>query len=141
MPTKIIEGEILTIKQVADYLKVTERTIYRLAGRGGFLVLTLTAGSNSSRWKDSPSDPMASSVNRAMGSGMDGWTDSTRRALERAGGSPGQAGVMAAIALADLLALLAPIVLGAAVASSVLFLEEARKLLQKILSSRGEHYA
>lgn len=25
------EGEILTIKQVADYLKVTERTIYRLA--------------------------------------------------------------------------------------------------------------
>jgi len=25
-------GEILTIKQVADYLKVTERTIYRLAG-------------------------------------------------------------------------------------------------------------
>ncbi|MDY0012929.1 MAG: helix-turn-helix domain-containing protein [Rhodocyclaceae bacterium] len=31
MPAKIIEGEILTIKQVADYLKVTERTIYRLA--------------------------------------------------------------------------------------------------------------
>lgn len=26
------EGEILTIKEVADYLKVTERTIYRLAG-------------------------------------------------------------------------------------------------------------
>jgi len=25
------EGDILTIKQVADYLKVTERTIYRLA--------------------------------------------------------------------------------------------------------------
>jgi len=25
------EGEILTIKQVADFLKVTERTIYRLA--------------------------------------------------------------------------------------------------------------
>nr|WP_282213714.1 helix-turn-helix domain-containing protein [Methylococcus capsulatus] len=25
------ESEILTIKQVADYLKVTERTIYRLA--------------------------------------------------------------------------------------------------------------
>jgi len=25
------EGEIITIKQVADYLKVTERTIYRLA--------------------------------------------------------------------------------------------------------------
>ena len=25
------EGEILTIKQVADYLKVTERTMYRLA--------------------------------------------------------------------------------------------------------------
>lgn len=31
MPTKTTEGEILTIKQVADYLKVTERTIYRLA--------------------------------------------------------------------------------------------------------------
>jgi excisionase family DNA binding protein len=26
------EGEILTIKEVADYLKVTERTIYKLAG-------------------------------------------------------------------------------------------------------------
>lgn len=25
------EGEIITIKQVAEYLKVTERTIYRLA--------------------------------------------------------------------------------------------------------------
>lgn len=25
------DGEILTIKQVAEYLKVTERTIYRLA--------------------------------------------------------------------------------------------------------------
>jgi len=25
------EGEILTVKQVAEYLKVTERTIYRLA--------------------------------------------------------------------------------------------------------------
>ncbi|OHX35195.1 DNA-binding protein [Methylomonas sp. LWB] len=25
------EGEILTIKQVAEYLQVTERTIYRLA--------------------------------------------------------------------------------------------------------------
>lgn len=25
------DGEILTIKQVADYLKVTDRTIYRLA--------------------------------------------------------------------------------------------------------------
>ena len=32
MPTIPSEGEILTIKQVADYLKVTERTIYRLAG-------------------------------------------------------------------------------------------------------------
>jgi len=25
------EGEILTIRQIAEYLKVTERTIYRLA--------------------------------------------------------------------------------------------------------------
>jgi excisionase family DNA binding protein len=31
MPTSNGECEILTIKQVADYLKVTERTIYRLA--------------------------------------------------------------------------------------------------------------
>ena len=31
MPTTESNGEILTIKQVADYLKVTERTIYRLA--------------------------------------------------------------------------------------------------------------
>ena len=31
MPTSTSKGEILTIKQVADYLKVTERTIYRLA--------------------------------------------------------------------------------------------------------------
>jgi len=31
MPNKTREGEILTIKQVAEYLKVTDRTIYRLA--------------------------------------------------------------------------------------------------------------
>ena len=31
MSTNTGEGEILTIKQVAEYLKVTERTIYRLA--------------------------------------------------------------------------------------------------------------
>lgn len=31
MPTSTSDGEILTIKQVADYLKVIERTIYRLA--------------------------------------------------------------------------------------------------------------
>ncbi len=31
MTTSPSEGEILTIKQVADFLKVTERTIYRLA--------------------------------------------------------------------------------------------------------------
>jgi excisionase family DNA binding protein len=31
MSTSTTEGEILTIRQVADYLKVTERTIYRLA--------------------------------------------------------------------------------------------------------------
>jgi excisionase family DNA binding protein len=28
------EGEILTVKDVAVYLKVTDRTIYRLAGAG-----------------------------------------------------------------------------------------------------------
>jgi len=32
MSTSPKEAEILTIRQVADYLKVTERTIYRLAG-------------------------------------------------------------------------------------------------------------
>jgi excisionase family DNA binding protein len=32
MPPNSCEGEILTIKEVAEYLKVTERTIYRLAG-------------------------------------------------------------------------------------------------------------
>jgi excisionase family DNA binding protein len=31
MSTGTSEDQILTIKQVADYLKVTERTIYRLA--------------------------------------------------------------------------------------------------------------
>ena len=31
MSTSTTEGDILTIRQVADYLKVTERTIYRLA--------------------------------------------------------------------------------------------------------------
>jgi len=31
MSISTTEGEILTIRQVADYLKVTERTIYRLA--------------------------------------------------------------------------------------------------------------
>jgi excisionase family DNA binding protein len=31
MPSSADEGEILTLKQVADFLKVTERTIYRLA--------------------------------------------------------------------------------------------------------------
>ena len=31
MATSNDEGEILTLKQVADFLKVTERTIYRLA--------------------------------------------------------------------------------------------------------------
>jgi len=31
MPTSNDEGEILTLKQVAEFLKVTERTIYRLA--------------------------------------------------------------------------------------------------------------
>jgi excisionase family DNA binding protein len=30
MPISTREGEILTIKQVAEYLKVTERTVYRL---------------------------------------------------------------------------------------------------------------
>lgn len=32
MSTISSEGEILTTKQVAEYLKVTDRTIYRLAG-------------------------------------------------------------------------------------------------------------
>ena len=32
MPAANTEGEILTLKEVAEYLKVTDRTIYRLAG-------------------------------------------------------------------------------------------------------------
>jgi len=32
MPPKSIDSAIMTIAEVADYLKVTERTIYRLAG-------------------------------------------------------------------------------------------------------------
>lgn len=31
MPKNSSKGEIITIKEVAEYLKVTERTIYRLA--------------------------------------------------------------------------------------------------------------
>ncbi|MFA7656696.1 helix-turn-helix domain-containing protein [Acidithiobacillus thiooxidans] len=31
MTTSITEAKVLTIKQAADYLKVTERMIYRLA--------------------------------------------------------------------------------------------------------------
>ena len=31
MSTNTIEGGILTIKEIAEYLKVAERTIYRLA--------------------------------------------------------------------------------------------------------------
>lgn len=31
MPIRVNDTEILTIKEVSDYLKVTERTIYRLA--------------------------------------------------------------------------------------------------------------
>ncbi|MCW8174447.1 helix-turn-helix domain-containing protein [Verminephrobacter aporrectodeae] len=31
MPTSTSAGEILTVGQVADYLRVTQRTIYRLA--------------------------------------------------------------------------------------------------------------
>lgn len=32
MPQNPIDGSILTIKEVAEYLKVNERTVYRLAG-------------------------------------------------------------------------------------------------------------
>jgi excisionase family DNA binding protein len=32
MPSSRAENAIMTIREVADYLKVTERTIYRLAG-------------------------------------------------------------------------------------------------------------
>ena len=71
-------------------------------------------------------------------------------------GSSGHAGVMAAIVLAagggelflkGVLGVAASrrvsklLVATMPVASLVLFLKEARKLLQKILSSKGEHYA
>lgn len=32
MTTKSIDGSIMTVKEVAEYLKVNERTVYRLAG-------------------------------------------------------------------------------------------------------------
>lgn len=32
MPQNTIDGSILTIKEVAEFLKVNERTVYRLAG-------------------------------------------------------------------------------------------------------------
>ena len=32
MPSSAVDNAIMTIGEVADYLKVTERTIYRLAG-------------------------------------------------------------------------------------------------------------
>ncbi len=32
MPSSAADNDIMTIGEVADYLKVTERTIYRLAG-------------------------------------------------------------------------------------------------------------
>ena len=32
MPTKSSDGSIMTIKEVAEYLKVNERTVYRLTG-------------------------------------------------------------------------------------------------------------
>jgi excisionase family DNA binding protein len=32
MPSSPVDNAIMTIEEVADYLKVTERTIYRLAG-------------------------------------------------------------------------------------------------------------
>jgi excisionase family DNA binding protein len=32
MPSSTADNAIMTIREVADYLKVTERTIYRLAG-------------------------------------------------------------------------------------------------------------
>jgi excisionase family DNA binding protein len=32
MPSSLADNAIMTIGEVADYLKVTERTIYRLAG-------------------------------------------------------------------------------------------------------------
>lgn len=51
MPTNSSDGEILTIKEVADYLKVTERTIYRLAG-----AKTIPAFKVGGTWRFSRSD-------------------------------------------------------------------------------------
>jgi excisionase family DNA binding protein len=57
MPSSAADNAIMTIGEVADYLKVTERTIYRLAGAkkipsfkvggvaGGFRRRTSTSGS------------------------------------------------------------------------------------------------
>ena len=35
MPTSPIEGSVLTIKEVAAFLKVNDRTVYRLAADSG----------------------------------------------------------------------------------------------------------
>lgn len=61
MSTNTIEGEILTIKEIAEYLKVTERTLdsqppnrcllSRSAEAGGFRAKISTAGLSNSQYR------------------------------------------------------------------------------------------
>lgn len=76
------EGEILTIKQVAQYLKVTERTIYRLAASEGIPAFKV-GGS----WRFRRSD-------------LDDWIAGRISGAHTAGSSGGRAAVLATDGLA-----------------------------------------
>lgn len=69
MSTSPSEAEILTVKQVADYLKVTERTIYRLAA--GKKIPAFKVGGT---WRFSRADIDAWIKQQSM-DGLDGGVD------------------------------------------------------------------
>jgi excisionase family DNA binding protein len=84
------EGEILTIKQVADYLKVTERTIYRLAAAKKIPAFKVGgtwrfSRADIDRWikqqsmegLDRRDEDDTAMANRTMGSVSNAWIDST----------------------------------------------------------------
>lgn len=69
MSTSPSEAEILTVKQVADYLKVTERTIYRLAA-----AKKIPAFKVGGTWRFSRADIDAWIKQQSM-NGLDGGVD------------------------------------------------------------------
>ena len=71
MSTSPNEGEILTIKQVAEYLKVTERTIYRLAG-----AKKIPAFNVGGTWRFARAD-IAAWINQTSMEGLDTGRDGT----------------------------------------------------------------